>query len=180
MSRSLPRRPHDEDSCGRRRALILIAGQSYNGEEADGLLDHVGTGTIVLADKAYDADRIWASLREKGAFANIPPKSNSRSKPYFSTWLYRERNLIERFFTKLKHFRRVATRCVKLAENFLAMVQLVSMHLGFVFISLRPSIAASLEIGVSGQSSRHLQSGWLAGAVEFECFRPHFHQAGLL
>ena len=66
----------------------------------------------MLADKAYDADRIRASLREKGAFANIPPKANRRSKPYFSTWLYRERNLIERFFSKLKHFRRVATRMV--------------------------------------------------------------------
>lgn len=83
----------------------------------------------MLADKAYDADRIRASLREKGAFANIPPKSNRRSKPYFSTWLYRERNLIERFFSKLKHFRRVATRYDKLAENFLAMVQLASMRL---------------------------------------------------
>lgn len=80
----------------------------------------------MLADKAYDADRIRASLREKGAFANIPPKSNRRSKPYFSTWLYRERNLIERFFSKLKHFRR---RYDKLAENFLAMVQLASMRL---------------------------------------------------
>ena len=47
----------------------------------------------------------------------------------FSTWLYRERNLIERFFSKLKHFRRVATRYDKLAENFLAMVQLASMRL---------------------------------------------------
>ena len=109
--------------------LSLTAGQSHDGQAADDLLDHVGTGTIVLADKAYDADRIRASLREKGAFANIPPKSNRRSKPYFSTWLYRERNLIERFFSKLKHFRRVATRYDKLAENFLAMVQLASMRL---------------------------------------------------
>lgn len=83
----------------------------------------------MLADKAYDADRLRTSLREKGAFANIPPKANRRSKPYFSTWLYRERNLIERFFSKLKHFRRVATRYDKLAENFLAMVQLASMRL---------------------------------------------------
>lgn len=64
----------------------------------------------MLADKVYDVDRIRASLREKGAFANIPPKSNRRSKPYFSTWLYRQRNLIERFFAKLKHFRRVSIR----------------------------------------------------------------------
>jgi transposase len=93
------------------------------------LLDHVGAGTIVLADKTYDADRIRTSLRERGSFANIPPKSSRRSKPYFSTWLYRERNLIERCFSKLKHFRRVATRYDKLAENFLAMVQLATMRL---------------------------------------------------
>jgi len=102
--------------------LSLTAGQSHDGQAADDLLDHVGSGTIVLADKAYDADRIRAALREKGAFANIPPKSNRRSKPYFSTWLYRERNLIERFFSKLKHFRCVASPYDKLAENFLAMV----------------------------------------------------------
>lgn len=69
-------------------------------------------------------------LSAKGARSPISqPKSNRRSKPYFSTWLYRERNLIERFFSKLKHFRRIATRYDKLAENFLAMVQLASMRL---------------------------------------------------
>ena len=67
--------------------------------------------------------------RAAAAFANIPPKANRRSKPDFSTWLYRERNQIERFFSKLKHFRRVETRNDKLAENFLAMVQLASMRL---------------------------------------------------
>ena len=63
----------------------------------------------MLADKAYDTDRIRESFREKGTSANILPKSNRQSKPYFSTWLYREQNLIERFFSKLKHFRRVVT-----------------------------------------------------------------------
>src|SRR5262249_11077810 len=60
---------------------------------------------------------------------NIPPKSNRRWKPCFSKRLYRERNLIKRFFSKLKHFRRVATRYDKLATNFLAMVQLASIRL---------------------------------------------------
>jgi transposase len=47
----------------------------------------------------------------------------------FGKRLYRERNLIERFFSKLKHFRRVAIRYDKLAADFLAMVQLASMSL---------------------------------------------------
>lgn len=106
----------------------FTAGQSHDGQAADDMLDRVATGIIVLADKAYDADRIRASLREQGAFANIPPKATRRSKPYLSTWLYRERNLIERFFSKLKHFRRAATRYDKLAANFLAMVQLASIR----------------------------------------------------
>lgn len=68
-------------------------------------------------------------IQDQGATPNIPPKSNRRWKPSFSKRLYCERNLIERFFSKLKHFRRVATRYDKLAANFLTMVQLASMRL---------------------------------------------------
>jgi len=64
---------------------------------------------IVLADKAYDADRIRTLIDEQGARPNIPTKSNRKWKPCFSKRLYRERNLIEPFFSKLKHFRRVTT-----------------------------------------------------------------------
>src|SRR6187551_2028122 len=85
--------------------------------------------TIVLADKAYDADGIRNLIEAQGAVPNIPAKSNRKWKPCFSKVLYRERNLIERFFSKLKHFRRIATRYEKLAENFLAMVKLASMRL---------------------------------------------------
>ncbi|MBB3457143.1 transposase [Rhizobium sp. BK313] len=63
--------------------------------------------TIVLADKVYDADRIRELIQEQSVTPNIPRKSNRRWKPCFSNGLYRERNLIERFFSKLKHFRRV-------------------------------------------------------------------------
>lgn len=109
--------------------LGLTAGQTHDGQIADSLLDHLGPRTIVLADKAYDADRIRELIQDQGATPNIPPKSNRRWKPCFSKRLYRERNLIERFFSKLKHFRRVATRYDKLAANFLAMIQLASMRL---------------------------------------------------
>ena len=79
--------------------------------------------------RPYDADRIRELIQNQGATPNIAPKSNRRWKPCFSKRLYRERNLIKRFFSKLKHFRRVATRYDKLAANFLAMVQLASMRL---------------------------------------------------
>ncbi|BAK65708.1 IS5/IS1182 family transposase [Sphingobium lignivorans] len=83
----------------------------------------------MLADKAYDADRIRALIEGQGATPNVSAEFNRNWKPCFSKRLYRERNLIERFFSKLKHFRRVATRYGKLAENFLAIVQLASMLL---------------------------------------------------
>ena len=67
-----------------------------------------------MADKAYDADRIRALIEEQGATPNIAAKRNRKRKPC---------NLIERFFSKLKHFRRAATRYDKLAANFLAMVR---------------------------------------------------------
>ncbi len=107
----------------------MSAGQAHDGQIADRLLDHLGPRTIVLADKAYDADRIRELIQDQGATPNIPPKSNRKWKPCFSKRLYRERNLIERFFSKLKHFRRVATRYDKLAANFLAMIQLASIRL---------------------------------------------------
>src|SRR6201996_3113071 len=117
------------DAQGLPIRLGLTAGQAHDGQVADRLLDHLGPRTIVLADKAYDADRIRELIQNQGATPNIPPKRNRKWKPCFSKRLYRERNLIERFFSKLKHFRRVATRYDKLAANFLAMIQLASTRL---------------------------------------------------
>jgi len=117
------------DARGLLIRLGLTAGQTHDGKIADVLLDHLSPHTIVLGDKAYDAERIRELILDQGATPNIPPKRNRRRKPCFSKLLYRERNLIERFFSKLKHFRRVATRYDKLAANFLAMVQLASIRL---------------------------------------------------
>ena len=76
---------------------------------------------------------------------NIPAKSNRKWRLCFSKTLYRERNQIERFFGKLKHFRRIATRYDKLAENFLAIVKLASMRLCCALMSLRPSCVAAAK-----------------------------------
>jgi transposase len=117
------------DAQGLPIRIGLTAGQTHDGQIADQLLDRLAPRVIVLADKAYDADRIRALIEEQGATPNIAAKRNRKWKPCFSKRLYRERNLIERFFSKLKHFRRVATRYDKLAANFLAMVQLASVRL---------------------------------------------------
>ena len=84
---------------------------------------------MLLADRGYDADWIRAFVRQHGAWANILPKRNRTGALCFSPYLYRARNLVERFFNKIKHCRRVATRYDKLAANYLAFVQLVSIRL---------------------------------------------------
>ena len=117
------------DAQGLPVRLGLTAGQAHDAPAALGLLDRLAPRTIVLGDKAYDAGSIRDLIEAQGAVPNIPAKSNRKWKPCFSKTLYRQRNLVERFFSKLKHFRRVATRYDKLAENFLAMVKLASMRL---------------------------------------------------
>lgn len=87
---------------------------------------------MLLADKGYDANALRALVGEHGAWANIPPKSNRKDPICFSRHLYRDRNLIGRFFTEIKQFRRIATRYDKFAENFLA-----SLKLAYVRIWLR-------------------------------------------
>jgi len=80
-----------------------------------------------LADKAYDADNLLQALAERGITPVIPPKANRKNQRETDFALYRERNLVERFFCKLKGFRAIATRYDKLANTFLAAVQLVSV-----------------------------------------------------
>ncbi len=74
------------------------------------LLNALPENATVLADKAYDAGAIRDLINSQGAWANIPPKSNRKNSISFSPYLYRARNLVERFFSKIKHFRRIATR----------------------------------------------------------------------
>jgi transposase len=72
---------------------------------------------------------IRARIESNGGFANIPAKRNRRKGFAFSAFLYRYRNLIERFFGKLKHARGLATRYDKRADNFLAAIKLFSARL---------------------------------------------------
>ena len=84
---------------------------------------------FVLADKAYDADWLRRQIEAAGAAPNIPPMAHRRWEPCFSPVLYRRRNHIERFFNRIKHFRRLATRYEKHAANFLAMLKLAAAQL---------------------------------------------------
>lgn len=81
----------------------------------------------VLADRAYDADHFHDAILEAGAIPVIPPKRNRRHQHHYDKVIYKERNRIERFFNKLKHFRRVATRYDKLLTNFMGFVTIAAI-----------------------------------------------------
>ena len=93
------------------------------------MFETVEAGHILLADRAYDADALRAAMAERGAWANIRAMPNRVKTFPFSAWVYRQRNEVERFFNKLKHFRAVATRYDKRDDNFLASVQLASIRI---------------------------------------------------
>ena len=93
------------------------------------MLDAIGNGQVLLADRAYDSDALRNSLAGRGAWANVKPLARRIDKPAFSPFLYRYRNLVERFFNKLKHFRAVATRFEKHDANYLALVKLAASRI---------------------------------------------------
>ena len=83
----------------------------------------------VLADKGYDADYVIEAVEKLGAIAVIPPKSNRKTVREYDKELYKERNLIERLFNKLKQFRRIATRYDKTALSFMSFLNVVAIYL---------------------------------------------------
>ena len=105
-------------------ALSLTPWQAADITQAMPLLDQVEPEAF-LADKGYDADALVATLEERGIKPVIPPKANRREPRQTDFVLYRERNLVERFFGNLKQYRALATRYDKLANTFLAAVALV-------------------------------------------------------
>lgn len=103
----------------------LTGGQTHDVTQAEALLDGVQTEAVV-ADKAYDADSLIERITASGAQAVIPPRSNRQSSRDYDQHLYKDRNLVERFFNRLKQFRRIATRYDKLARNYSAFIAIVS------------------------------------------------------
>jgi transposase len=117
------------DTNGLPVRLALTPGEAHDNRLARKLLSRLKPGSMLLADRAYDADWIRELAMKNGAWANIPPKSNRTDPICFSPHLYRARNRVERFFNRIKQCRRVATRYDKLAANYLAFVQLASIRL---------------------------------------------------
>ena len=112
------------DALGNPLALSLTGGQVHDITQADPLLALVEPEAL-LGDKGYDADHFVESLTARAIEVVIPPKSNRKVKRECDFALYCERNIVERFFNTIKHFRAIATRYEKTAQNFLAGLHLV-------------------------------------------------------
>ena len=127
---------------------MLTPGQAHDLTCAEPLLEGVDPEALI-GDKAYDANPFGDTLTERGITPVIPPKANRTTQRACDFSLYCERNLIERFFNLLKHFRAIATRYDKLARNALG----------------RPPAAQSLEVRrfcVNIKSTKNVSKTWSA------------------
>jgi transposase len=109
--------------------VVLTPGQASDKTAVPDLLDGLRLARNLVADRGYDSRAIVELIEARGAKAHIPTQRDRRMQRAVNAKLYRQRNLIERCFNKLKHFRRIATRFEKLARNYLAAVLLASTRL---------------------------------------------------
>jgi len=113
------------EGLGSLARFCLTAGEAGDSPQALPLLKDLHVGSL-SADKAYDTDAILEHLDANSIEAVIPPRSHRLVQRPFDKHLYKNRNLVERFFCRIKQFRRVATRYDKLAERFSSFVALAA------------------------------------------------------
>lgn len=109
--------------------IVLSAGQASDKAAVEALIDGLPPAKALVADRGYDAQAVIDLVRDRGGCAHIPTQKDRKVQRSIDPAIYRQRNQVERFFCKLKHFRRIATRFDKLARNFLAAVLLASTRL---------------------------------------------------
>ncbi|HKH38549.1 MAG TPA: IS5 family transposase [Rubrobacter sp.] len=112
------------DALGNPLAVSLTGGHVHDVTQAQVLTQKIEPAAL-LADKGYDSDGFIEHLEVRRIKPVIPPRANRKTPRECDFALYRERNLVERFFNNIKHFRAIATRYEKTARNFLAGVHVV-------------------------------------------------------
>jgi transposase len=123
------------DANGLPILLKITPGQAHDGRSAADMFDSLTAGDVLLADRGYDSNALRDAMAERGVNANIRPMPNRNRHPAFSAKLYKLRNVVERFFSKLKHYRAIATRYQKHPENYLALIKLAAARIWMKFMS---------------------------------------------
>ena len=141
--------------------FTLTAGQKGDAPQAAALLEGL-PAEVVMADTAYDADHLREAIAAKGALAVIPNNPSRALKHPLDKHLYAQRHLVECCFSKLKQFRRVATRFEKTARNYLAVVTLAA-----IILWMRYSLAPSRASQRGAYRDRH--GRWARDAVAEVC-----------
>ena len=108
--------------------LVLTPGQAADVTQAETLIEGAPF-EVVIADRGYDSRAVVAIIERRGGEAVIPSQKNRKAQRAYDRERYKDRNLAERFWARVKHYRRVATRYEKTARNFLAMVHVASIML---------------------------------------------------
>ena len=109
------------DGLGKPARLLLTGGEAHDVTKANELISEHDAENII-ADKAYDSDELVTNIESTGAKVVIPPRSSRLNPREYDKEDYKTRNIIERFFNRVKHCRRAATRYEKTARNFLGIL----------------------------------------------------------
>jgi transposase len=116
------------DALGNPLRWYLTPGEAADIKQAAALVQGLNTRAVV-ADRAYDADALLEYIAAQNAVAVIPPRPQRKEQRSYDRELYKERNLVERFFNRIKQFRRIATRYEKLTRNYFSMLNLACAYI---------------------------------------------------
>ena len=116
------------DALGNLARFVLLPGQRHDSIGVEPLITGVDFAALI-ADKAFDANALRATLNERGALAVIPAKADRKTPIPHDAEMYKWRHLVENFFQRIKEFRRIATRYDKTDTSFASAIYLVGAYL---------------------------------------------------
>jgi transposase len=113
------------DALGNPVKIVLTEGNRHDINKAEELVEGI-TNAIFIADKGYDSDKFRKLLQENKCITVIPPKKNRKIQYKYDKHIYKERHLVECFFSKLKQYRRVFSRFDKMKSTFQCFIDIAS------------------------------------------------------
>ena len=113
------------DALGNPLKFIITPGQHSDITQANDLLQDIGRASYIIADKGYNSSKLREEIIKQGAKPVIPSKRNSINPIEYDKYIYKERHLVECFFSKIKYFRRIFSRFDKSARNFIGFLEFV-------------------------------------------------------